>query len=200
MTELTLFRAIRRFLRDGRGSAAVEFAFIVPVLLTLYFVTMEVSQAIDTNKRVSRVASQTADLVTQQGSVTTADLDAIMKIGGATLQPYNRSQPTIVITAIQISTDASPTVKVAWSRKLVAGVASRDATTGSTTTVPATLKTPGSFLIRVEAKLAYKPVIVWSAAQKTSLGMTSAFDNIDMSEIYHLRPRMSSTIPCSDCG
>ncbi|TIO04469.1 MAG: pilus assembly protein, partial [Mesorhizobium sp.] len=73
-----------RFCLDRRGVAAIEFAFIVPVLLIMYFITMEASQAIETSKKVSRIGSMVADLVTQQTSVTKADLDAIMKIGTST--------------------------------------------------------------------------------------------------------------------
>ena len=40
-----------RFCSDRRGVAAIEFAFIVPVLLIMYFVTMEASQAIETARR-----------------------------------------------------------------------------------------------------------------------------------------------------
>ena len=191
---------MRRFLSDRRASAAVEFAFVVPVLLSLYFVSMEVSQAIDSSRKVGRIASQTADLITQQGTIVKADLDAIMQIGSSTLQPYNRSTPTIIVTAIQVSTDATPKVTVVWSRKLVAGIASKDANAGTTTTVPLKLKVAGSYLIRVETDLAYKPVLTWSASQKSSIGLTSAFDNIDMASTYFLRPRMSTTIPCADCG
>lgn len=82
-----------RFCTDRRGVAAIEFAFLAPVLLAMYFVTMEVSQGIETNKKVSRIASMVADLVTQQSSVTEADIKAIMDIGISTLQPYNRSTP-----------------------------------------------------------------------------------------------------------
>ena len=51
---------------DRRGVAAVEFALIAPLLLSMYFVTMEVSQGIEANKKVGRVGSIVADLVTQQ--------------------------------------------------------------------------------------------------------------------------------------
>ena len=80
-----------RFCSDRRGVAAIEFAFIVPVLLIMYFVTMEASQAIETSKKVSRVGSMVADLITQQQTIVAADIDAIMKIGTSTLQPYDRS-------------------------------------------------------------------------------------------------------------
>jgi Flp pilus assembly protein TadG len=188
------------FARNTRGVAAIEFAFIAPLLLALYFVTMEVSQAIDTSKKVGRVASMSADLLTQQESTTKSEIDAILQIGGAILQPYNRSMPTITATAIQITTDAMPKVQVVWSRRLAAGnVQSTPFTAGTITTVPDKLKVPGSFLIHVEAQLSYKPVITWTADQKTTLGLTAAFDSINMDESYYLRPRMSSSIACSDC-
>jgi len=195
----TVVARAARFRRDRRGVAAIEFAFIVPVLLIMYFVTMEASQAIETSKKVSRIGSMVADLVTQQQSVVAADLDAIMSIGNSTLQPYNRSSPKIIITAIQISTDPTPKVQVAWSRKLVNGTTSADAAKSSTTTVPASLTIAGTFLIRVESDLAYQPIITWSASNSQALGLTAAFNNISMSETYYLRPRRSPTITCSDC-
>ena len=36
----------RNVLRDRRGSAAVEFAFIVPIVLALYFGMVEATQAL----------------------------------------------------------------------------------------------------------------------------------------------------------
>ncbi|MDX8493416.1 pilus assembly protein [Mesorhizobium sp. VK22B] len=191
-----------RFCRDRQGVAAIEFAFIVPVLLIMYFITMEASQAIETSKKVSRIGSMVADLVTQQATVKKADLDAIMKIGVSTLQPYNRSTPTIIITGIQITDEASPKVKVAWSRKLVGTTYSADALKDSITTVPATLNIRNTFLVRVESDLEYEAMIAWSAdGSKASkaLGLTSAFNHIPMGETYYLRPRRGPTVPCSDC-
>ena len=190
---------IERFGRDRRGVAAIEFAFIVPVLLVMYFITMEASQAIETSKKVSRIGSMVADLVTQQQTVVKADLEAMMKIGTSTLQPYNRSSPTIIITGIQITDEASPRVQVAWSRKLVGTTYSADAAPNTTTTVPATLRIRNTFLVRVESDLGYKPMITWSANNSQTLGLTSVFNNITMAETYYLRPRRSPTIPCSDC-
>lgn len=188
-----------RFFADRRGVAAIEFAFIVPVLLVMYFTTMEASQAVETSKKVSRIGSMVADLVTQQQTIVKADIDAIMQIGTSTLQPYNRSVPNIIVTAIQVTTDATPRVQVVWSRKVVGGVNSVDAAANTLTTVPAPLMIAGTFLIRVQSSLAYQPIITWSAGGEQRLGLTSAFDTITMGETYYLRPRRSQTIPCGDC-
>lgn len=181
------------------GVAAVEFAFIAPVLLSLYFVTMEVSQAIEVNKKVGRVGSMVADLLTQQQSITKSEVDAILQIGESILQPYNRSKGAIEVTAIQITDEDSPKVQVVWSRKLENGTTGPGVAKGSTTTVPAKLKIRDTFLMRVESELSYKPVITWAADQKKVLGLAAAFDGISMGERYYLRPRMSETVPCGDC-
>jgi Flp pilus assembly protein TadG len=198
-TPAVTFSGVRRFLTDRSGVAALEFALIVPLLLMLYFVTMEVSQAIETNKKVGRVASMAADLVTQQQDIYKADVEGIMRIGESTLQPYNRSVPSITLTAIEVTDETTPKVLVVWSRKLVNGSFSAGPAKGTPTTIPDALKIKGSFLVRAESSLAYAPVITWTAQQKTTLGLTSAFDGISMKETYYLRPRMSTSIPCSDC-
>jgi Flp pilus assembly protein TadG len=189
----------RSFVAARGGVAAIEFAFIAPILLSLYFVTMEVSQAIEVNKKVGRVGSMVADLLTQQQSINKAEVDAILKIGESIMQPYNRSKSKITITAIQITDENSPKVKVVWSRKLDNGAYGQAAAPNSTTTVPDKLKIRDTFLIRVESDLSYKPVITWAADQKKVLGLAAAFDGISMGERYYLRPRMSETVPCSDC-
>ncbi|MEX0345600.1 MAG: TadE/TadG family type IV pilus assembly protein [Rhizobiaceae bacterium] len=190
---------LRSLVGDENGVAAIEFAFIAPVLLSLYFVTMEVAQAVESNRKVGRAASMIADLITQQQTIKKSEIDAIMQIGLSIMQPYSRTTPEFIITAIEITDEDNPKVKVAWSRKLKDGTASQDAAPGTTTTVPEKLEIRDSFLVRVETKLNYKPIITYSTTQKKTLGLMAAFDNINMSERYHLRPRQSSSIPCTDC-
>ena len=189
----------RRFVRDSGGVAALEFALIVPLLLALYFVTMEVAQAIEVNKKVGRVGNMVADLVTQQQEIRKSELQGIMRIGEATLQPYNRSQPDIIITAIEVTDETTPKTQVVWSHRLINGEFSAGPAKGTATELPPALKIKGSFLVRAESTLAYEPVITWAAEAKTTLGLAAAFDGISMAETYYLRPRMSTTIPCLDC-
>ncbi len=190
---------LRRLIGDRRGVAAVEFAFIAPVLLSLYFVTMEVAQGIETNKKVGRVGSMVADLVTQQQEVSPATLDAIMQIGESILQPYNRTRPTIEVTAIYLTDEATPKAQVVWSRRLANGNTSVGAPRNSLTTVPTQLRIRNTFLVRVSSQLDYRPVITWTADQKANLGLAAAFDRIAMNETYFLRPRMSARIDCTTC-
>lgn len=194
-----LWRKVRRLVEDRSGLAAVEFALIAPLLLAMYFVTMEMSLGIETNKKVGRIGSMVADIVTQQSTLTRSDLEAIMQLGQAVIQPYTRSKPKIVVTAVEITNDATPKVQVVWSRQMSGGVFTVPYVVKSPVVIPNQLKIKGTFLIRVESYLEYKPLITWTAAQKSALGLGSAFSNISMGDTYYLRPRTSSTITCGDC-
>ena len=126
---------------------------------------MEVAQAIEVNKKVGRVGSMIADLVTQMPEIHESELEGIMRIGEATLQPYNRSQPSITVTAIEVTDEATPKVRVVWSRKLIDGTFSAGpAKEAPITDLPPALRIRGSFLIRAESSLAYEPVITWAAS------------------------------------
>lgn len=204
MAEDGLFGRVRRFVSDRRGVAAVEFAFVAPLLLAMYFVTMEVSQGIEANKKVGRIGSMVADLITQQPNVDLKDVKAIMDIGQSILQPYTRTRPTITVTAIEITYKPSISVKVAWSVKMENGVYTTPFKKGDATTLPEELmfdqdSVDKAFLIRVNSELAYRPVITWSAADKPALGLAAAFDGISMGETYYLRPRIKDRIDCTGC-
>lgn len=188
------------FTRDRRGIAAVEFAFIAPVLLALYFVTVEVTQGIESNKKVSRVGSMVADLVTQQSDLPVSELDAIMKIGNAILYPYDRSTPTIEVTGIWIPEGENAEPVVQWSRKMTGTVYGDGEAKGATVEVPAQLKIGGTFLVQVSSSLGYRPVITWAAEEKAALGLAAVFDRIGMEETYNLRPRMTTRITCTGCN
>jgi hypothetical protein len=45
----------------------------------------------------------------------------------------------------------------------------------------------------------YKPVIAWSATDKSGVGFTSPFTGLKMDETYYLRARNGPTVECSNC-
>ncbi|MBN9241335.1 MAG: pilus assembly protein [Mesorhizobium sp.] len=187
-----------RLLRDRRGVAAIEFAFIAPILLILYFLTMEASQAIETSKKVNRMSSMIGDLIAQQSAVDSCSLPAILQAANTTLLPYNRSSPKVIVTGIQITTDTPPIATVAWSYQVSGGqYGAGPEKAGDTTTMPSAIKTGGAFLIRVQSSLPYRPVIAWAAGDEKTLGLTSAFDNITMGATFYFSPRLTTTVTYS---
>ncbi|MBN9074506.1 MAG: pilus assembly protein [Rhizobiales bacterium] len=194
-------RQVRAIANNKRGVAAIEFGFIVPVLLCMYLVTMEASDAIEVNKKVSRMASTVADLVTQQSRMQKSEVLAVMKIATASLQPYNRSKPSLEITAIQMGTETTPVARAAWSVKLDSS-GNAAAVVAKTSVINDArldnIRTAGAFYIRVSSHLPYQSMMAYSPTGE-GLGLLSAFTNIQMGETFYLRPRVSTTIPCDDC-
>ena len=62
---------------DTRAVAAVEFALLLPVMLTLYIGSVEVSQALSVDRKVVLLSRTVGDLTTQSSRLASADLDAI---------------------------------------------------------------------------------------------------------------------------
>lgn len=119
---------LRRFRRDRKGLAAVEFALILPLLITLFFGVVEISMMMSARASVTSVASVTADLVAQKSAVTPSDITNVFTAATAILYPSSVNNATIEIYSIV--DDNNATGKVAWSCKRIG---SNAATTGPTT-------------------------------------------------------------------
>lgn len=199
------FGRFRRLVADRRGVAAIEFALIAPLMLAMCLVTWELALAIETSRKVGRAGSLSGDLVAQLQSVTASELQGILDIGSAIIQPYNRTDPDITITAIEITDEPASETRIKWEYKLEGKEAdgtndyAPGAPAGTVTSVPEDLRIPGSFLIRVHSHLDYRPVIVWGDESKETLGLTSARATYNMAETYYLRPRITNAISCSGC-
>src|SRR5690348_11400928 len=113
---------IGHFRKDQRGLAAVEFALLLPVMITLFFGVVETTLALVCRADVSQMAATAADLVAQVNKANSGDISNVYAAAGTILYPYytggTTGKPTIRITSVVYdSTSASPTTsgKVAWT-------------------------------------------------------------------------------------
>jgi Flp pilus assembly protein TadG len=189
-----LFEAFIRFRRGERGVAAVEFAFIAPIMLLLFVGTLELSSGISVNRKLSRLSSTLSDLVTQSQSLSCSEVDDIMKAASKVIFPYDETKVKIILTGVNI--DAAGAAKVEWSRaKNAAPHANGAAYAG----VPSLIKVPNTFLVSAKVMTEYVPSFGWAQFSGSS-GLSFSRDAINMDEEIFLRPRMSSkttaTTPC----
>src|SRR5690348_4866064 len=63
-----------RFVTDRRGGAAVEFAFILPVMLILYLGSVEVCQMISVYRLVNLTTSTVTNLVAQYTTISASQV------------------------------------------------------------------------------------------------------------------------------
>ncbi|MDO8290410.1 MAG: pilus assembly protein [Parvibaculum sp.] len=170
-------------LRDPRGMVAVEFALIVPVMITLYFGTIETTNAMTAARRVTNVAQTAADLTAQVTTVSTSDLDDIFSASTAILSPFPTNVVKITVTSVVASASNANTTTVAWS-KAYGGSTARS--TNAAVTLPAGLTTVGSSVIMVEVTYTYtSPIAEFITGP------------ITMSEVAYLKPRRSVSVAFS---
>lgn len=181
VSRLGAFSALRW--GDSRGMVAVEFALIIPVMLTMYFGTVETTNALTAARRVTSVTQTAADLTAQVATVSTADLNDIFSASAAILAPYPTNVIKMTITSVVANASSATNTKVAWS-KAYGGATARS--TNSSVTLPTGLTTPGSSVIMVEVSYAY-----------TSPIASFITGPIVMREVAYLKPRRSTEVAFS---
>ena len=112
----------RRFLKRSEAVAAVEFALILPLLLTLYIGSVELSSAITVDKRVATVSGSLGDLVARaDGSISTSTVNDYFLAASATMAPYASTGVKQVVTSVYVDSDG--VARVRWSRGYNGGTA-----------------------------------------------------------------------------
>lgn len=171
---------LKRFGRDGSGVSAVEFAIIAPVLILIYFGLAEFCQAYMAQRRMGHATSQVADIVAQYQEVNTSLIDDTFAIGGLVLSPFPDTPLSLRVSAVTRGTDG--VARVAWSRGK-----NMNPLTG-TVAVPAGLIENGETIIMSEGTYLFT----------SSLGQVLPGSRT-FSRTYWLRPRLVTTITCTNC-
>lgn len=116
MSALTSFRnktAAGRFADCRSGLAAVEFAFIAPIMILLFFGVIEGSSAYSTSRKVLLSANTLADLVAQESSITKSSLEDLF-VGMEDVIDSRDIDVTFRVVSVVLDTDTDE-VKVHWS-------------------------------------------------------------------------------------
>jgi Flp pilus assembly protein TadG len=190
---MTLIRKLRLFPRARKGLAAVEFALLLPVMITLFFGVVETSAALSCRAQITSIAATVADLVAQGSTTSQGDLTNVFNAGNTILYPYydpskgKNTKPDIVIASIVDDGSGGPsgnklTGRVAWVCSQ--GTAPTGLAVGSTVTFDQPLMTPGGSVIYTEARYTY-----YSPTSKMIAG------TISMSNKFYSKPRRVAQIP-----
>jgi Flp pilus assembly protein TadG len=169
---------LRRFATDQRGVSAVEFAILLPLMLTMYLGGVEISQAVSADRKTTLVAHTIGDLVAQASNVASADVTNVLNAGAAVAYPFSSSNLRLTVTSVCI--DSTGTIAtVAWSRTL-----NGTARTGTvTSSIPSALRVANTSLIWGEASYSYRPTIGWTIT-----------GTLNLSDKFFLRPRLSNSV------
>jgi Flp pilus assembly protein TadG len=199
---LRIRRSVADFAGDCRGIAATEFAIIVPLMLVMFFGTVEITAGVALDRKVTLVARTLSDLTSQSAvPVTDTYLQNIFTASIAILSPYPASPTNATLSEIYI--DSSKVAKIQWSKAAtIASGATQATLTASTrnpgddvtTLVPSTLLVKQTYVILSEVSYLYKPTI----------GYVMAKTGVTLRTVDYTRPRqvacvIYNNVPASTC-
>jgi Flp pilus assembly protein TadG len=187
----SMILAARRFHEEERAVAAVEFALIVPFLITLYLGSLEAAALFTVDKRINSISSTIGDLVAQwdpeDGDLTTGTgktLNDYLNASTGILTPYSTTGLKIVVSLVQVKNTG--TTKVLWSKANAAGTPK---TTGNSYTDLASTTqmnsvSRGGCVIAAEVSYSYEPLLgqVFTVA-------------LNLTHTNYFLPRFGSTKP-----
>ena len=153
---------LRSLARAKRGAAAVEFAFIAPILILVFFGLIELSEGMNARQRMESVASTSSDLVAQSTTMSPTAIANVFAAANAIMYPY----PTgvkIVLSSIQDDPGNSLTkAKVVWSRATANATARNPGDSfnigSGATNIPTGVITAGGSVILAEVTYSFTPV------------------------------------------
>src|SRR4249920_1346283 len=89
---------------DERGVSAVEFAMLLPLMLTLYLGAVEVSQGIGADRKVTLTARTICDLVSQVSSIGNSDMTNALNASAAVMAPFPTGNLKVTVTSVNTAT------------------------------------------------------------------------------------------------
>lgn len=166
----------RKFAGDKGGNATVDFAFLLPIMLMLFVGVVEVTNLLRLDRKVVASAQTTADLITQQRSVTSGDVTDILRAAELVLEPFPTTSHAVGIAAVRFDDDTGAPI-LDWQESKNGG------SVPNALTLAQNMGAPGEGVVIVRVTYNYSPVFFDFVISETSL-----------EEISILRPRRSSIV------
>jgi Flp pilus assembly protein TadG len=182
----------RRFLTSTRGVAAVEFAIMLPILVTLFLASVDAARAIAIYTKV-RAATYVLDAISNQyTTIQSTDMSAILGATSVVLAPYSSSPVTVILSQIKVT--SATAAKVNWSATLN-GTA---LTQNSSATVPTNFASCSSYpcyLIYGQVSYSYTPLFMYFTKSAITLS-DSLYATPRVSECILYPPANITSSPC----
>jgi Flp pilus assembly protein TadG len=180
--------AFSAFWRDRKGTGAIEFAIIAPLLIMAYIGCFEISVGFNVARKVSRASSTVADVLTQMPSVDVATLEGMKAVANSVMSPFEVTKYTLKMTGIKMTGPGLG--EVTWSYDQ-AGKAPYKA--GSVVKMPSDISAVNTFIVRSELVVPHDLLLFAPGLTKNTLR------TIDIPSTSYFRQRVGAEIKCSDC-
>ena len=155
--------SLDRFRENCTGVAAIEFAYLLPLLLMMTYGVLEASRAVMMHKRFQRATAMVGDLVAREETIGDSagtakkQMDGIMEAAKHTIEPYDVSTLKMGVTVIQADSNDATKTTVAWSYPYNNYPV---ASCGASKSMPAAgMLSKGNASVLVESEYTYSPIL-----------------------------------------
>ena len=150
---------LERFYRDEGGVAFIEFVFMLPVFIIIFYGLIEVSRLIQMHQKMGNAAHSVTNLINQNFNISNALINEYASTLPAMVSPFDSEGVGMIVTAIEVPLTATQPV-TAWQRQSGVVRASRvSGGQGAVPTLPSLALVPGDQVIAVEIFLDYRPIL-----------------------------------------
>lgn len=144
------------------GVAAVEFALVLPIMVTLLLSMSEVTAAVNVDRKLTLLSRSLADLSSRDKETNSSTLDDVFRAASVIMQPFDASKMQMTISNMEVTkTGNNFTAKAVWSCARGTNAAIRPSTT-TYTDVPLGFQnatdTAKSYYMQIDVKLPYTPI------------------------------------------
>ena len=100
-----LLHTTARLRREDDGSAAIEFAFIAPVMILMYFGLAEIASAISVDRKISHGTNVAGDLITQDAEMDLAEIEEALSAAIRVMTVNDGGKVTVEMRSYTMDSD-----------------------------------------------------------------------------------------------
>lgn len=175
-----------RFARDQKGIAAIEFAFIAPIMIFMYFGMAEVATAISVDRKISHSANVAGDLATQTETVSADEMTEIMTATMMVMGIPTSKQDGVTIEIASYSRAPDDTI-IEKGKATLKGANGIDFPTFDAASLDTRILSNSSGVVVARVNYIYEP-----------LKLRYMPSDFNLSEIFMLKPRKSANVDIGD--
>jgi len=172
-----LYSLVRRFRRDSDGVSAVEFAIVLPFMVTLYLGGVELGNGLAVQFKTTLAARTVADLASQYVTIGSTDASNILGAATTVITPYSSANMVVTLSEVTVNNVGKGIVQ--WSCSLHG----TKYPLNTQLTMPTNLQTNGITLLFGEVTYPYTP----------QLGYVIT-GTINIYQGVYFYPRLTSTV------
>ncbi|HEV2557941.1 MAG TPA: TadE/TadG family type IV pilus assembly protein [Microvirga sp.] len=208
-----LQRELVRFRDAVEAVAAIEFALILPVMITMYFGMTELTVALMQDRKVNIAANTVADMMGKVSQLSPDELEQIMRVAETIMAPFDASGLKVTVSSVVVRArggsgngngqangqGGGAEARVCWSRKVEGrgrGLALGRAEDDVVTQIPPGFDVPGASFTLTEVESRHKPMVGYALTGEFTLSEVKPWPNRSEDDVEYngkrCNPRRSS--------